>query len=83
MKAASSFDFIELEIAMKRLEHVMNDMESKLKEVPLNALRLGMQLDWTESAWREVMKFYNRLTQDEQAEVEHIASGKLQALYED
>ena len=89
MKAASSFDswvWDDLETAMKRYERATNDMESYLKKVPLSALSLGVTLDRTESAWSEVMKFYNRrkvLTQDEQAKVEPIASGELQALYED
>ena len=79
-------NFIELELAMGQLRHEMKKMEAKLREVPLDTLLLGMHLEWAESAWSEVIKFYNRLkvlTQDEQAKVEPIASGELQALYED
>ena len=45
-----SLGFIGLELAMGQLEHGMKKMESKLREVPVNAMLLGMQLDWTESA---------------------------------
>ena len=86
MKEASSFVFIDLENAIKGYERVTKEMESRLKEVPLRALTLGVTLDRTESAWSEVMRLYNCLkvlTQDEQAKVEPIASGELQALYED
>ena len=86
MEAGPSLDFIELEIAMRRLKHVMKKMEANLREVPLQTLSLGMQLERAASAWSEIIKFYNRLkvlTQHEQAKVESIASGELQALYED
>ena len=53
--------FIGLELAMGQLERGMKKTESMLRKVPLNAMLLGMQLDWTESAWSEVNKFYNRL----------------------
>ena len=66
----------DLEVAMERLE-------SSLKKVPLSTMSLGMCLDDLESEWRKVIKLYDRLTQDEQAEVKPIASGELQALYED
>ena len=84
MEAGPSCGFIELEIAMGRLELVLKNMESKLREVPLSTLSLGMTLDRTESAWNEVIMFYNCLkvlAQHEQAKVESIASGELQALY--
>ena len=64
----------------------MKKMEANLREVPLKTLLLGKQLERAESAWSEIIKFHNRLkvlTQDEQAKVEPIASGELQALYED
>ena len=86
MEAGPSLDFIELEIAMGQLEHVMKKMEANLREVPLKTVLLGKQLEQAESAWSEVTKCYDRLkvlTQDEQAEVKPITSGELQALYED
>ena len=79
-------NFFDLQLAMRQLEVSMKEMESGLKEVPLKAMSLGMQLDWMGSAWSEVTECYNCLgvfMQDEQAKVKPIASGELQALYED
>ena len=76
----------ELKIAMGRLRSEMKVMEAGLGMVPLPTLLLGIQLGRVEFLWSEVRSRYDRLqvlTKHEQTEVEIVASGRLQALYED
>ena len=74
----------ELKTAMKCLKSEMKAMEAEVGKVPFPESSLEMKLGSVEYYWGEVRNFYDRLqvlSKHEQAEVEPIASGKLQARY--
>ena len=77
----------ELRLAVKFLRADMKAMEEGLGKVPFPESVLVMKQGSAEYFWGEVRRIYGLLkrvlTEDEKAEVEPIASGELQAQYED
>ena len=76
----------KLKTAVKCLRSEMKAMEAKLIKVPFPEWSLVIKQGSAEYYWSKVRNLYDRLqvlTKHEQAEVESIASGKLQTRYED
>ena len=76
----------ELKTTMKGLKSEMKAMEAGLGKVPFPESMLMIKQGSANYYWGEVRNLYDRLkvlTKHEQAEVEAIASGKLQTRYED
>ena len=76
----------ELQAAVKCLKAGMKEVERELKEVPFDVPILQIRQMNVDQSWHEVCWYYKglgTLTLRQRAKVEFIASGKLQAQYEE